>query len=80
MILVVGLSHKTAPVDVREKFAASADALPEVLARLASKTDLREVLFLSTCNRVEVFATAKTAEAARLPRQPAAARRSRTPA
>lgn len=65
MILVVGLSHKTAPVDVREKFAANADALPEVLARLASKSGLREVLFLSTCNRVEVFATAKTADATR---------------
>ncbi len=65
MILVVGLSHRTAPVDVREKFATSADALPEVLARLASKTELREVLFLSTCNRVEVFATGKNADSTR---------------
>jgi glutamyl-tRNA reductase len=35
MICVVGLSHKTAPLDIREKFATSADVLPEVLARLA---------------------------------------------
>ena len=55
-ILVLGLSHRTAPVDVRERFAANADALPEVLARLASRPELRETLFLSTCNRVEVFA------------------------
>jgi glutamyl-tRNA reductase len=58
MICVVGLSHKTAPLDIREKFATSADVLPEVLARLASRTELREVMFLSTCNRVEVFASA----------------------
>jgi glutamyl-tRNA reductase len=58
MIVVVGLSHKTAPVEVREKFATSADVLPAVLARLASRPELREVMFLSTCNRVEVFASA----------------------
>jgi glutamyl-tRNA reductase len=58
MICVVGLSHKTAPVEIREKFATSADVLPEVLARLASRAELREVMFLSTCNRVEVFASA----------------------
>ncbi len=65
MIVVVGLSHKSAPVDVREKFAASAEILPVVLARLAAKRELREVMFLSTCNRVEVFAAAEgPAEAA----------------
>ena len=57
MIRVVGLSHKTAPVHVREKFAAGADILPEVLARLSAKGELPETVFLSTCNRVEVFAT-----------------------
>jgi glutamyl-tRNA reductase len=62
MICVVGLSHKTAPLEVREKFATSADVLPEVLARLASRTELKEVMFLSTCNRVEVFASAVGAE------------------
>jgi glutamyl-tRNA reductase len=58
MICVVGLSHKTAPVEVRERFATSLDVLPEVLARLASRAELREAMFLSTCNRVEVFASA----------------------
>jgi glutamyl-tRNA reductase len=62
MICVVGLSHKTAPLDVREKFATSADVLPLVLARLASRAELKEVMFLSTCNRVEVFASAVGAE------------------
>lgn len=60
MIVVVGLSFRTAPVEVRERFATSSDALPQVLARLASRTELAEVMFLSTCNRVEVFARPKT--------------------
>lgn len=56
MIVVVGLSHKTAPVDVRERFAVSADALPAVLARLRSRPEVSGAMFLSTCNRVEIFA------------------------
>jgi len=54
---VVGLSHRTAPVEVREKLSTSADALPEVLARLAARQELAEVMFVSTCNRVEVYGT-----------------------
>ena len=60
MIVVVGLSFRTAPVEVRERFATSTDTFPQVLARLASRTELAEVMFLSTCNRVEVFARPKT--------------------
>jgi glutamyl-tRNA reductase len=57
VIVVVGLSHRSAPVDVREKFATTADVLPQVLARLSSRRELSEVMFLSTCNRVEVLAS-----------------------
>ncbi len=60
-IVVVGLSHKTAPVDVRERFAAGSDALPALLARLSARPEIAETLFLSTCNRVEVFARASGA-------------------
>ncbi len=63
MIVVVGLSHKSAPVEVRERFATPADVLPIVLARLASRPEIKEVMFLSTCNRVEVFACASSADA-----------------
>jgi glutamyl-tRNA reductase len=56
MILVVGLSYRTAPVEVRERLSAGADALPVVLSRLAARHELTEVMFLSTCNRVEVVA------------------------
>ncbi len=58
MIVVVGLSHKSAPVEVREKLAFGADVLPEILARLSKRPEVAESLFLSTCNRVEVFAAA----------------------
>jgi glutamyl-tRNA reductase len=56
VIVVVGLSHKTAPVDVRERFATGPDVLPQLLARLSARRELSEAMFLSTCNRVEVFA------------------------
>ncbi len=59
MIVVVGLSFRTAPVEVRERFASDGTALEQVLARLASRQELDEVLFLSTCNRVEVMARPK---------------------
>ena len=56
MIVVVGLSHRSAPVEVRERLSAGAEALPMVLSRLAARPELEEVMFLSTCNRVEVMA------------------------
>jgi glutamyl-tRNA reductase len=58
VILVVGLSHKSAPVEVREKLSAGAEVLPVVLSHLAARPELEEVEFLSTCNRVEVMAHA----------------------
>jgi glutamyl-tRNA reductase len=58
VILAVGLSHRTAPVEVRERLAAGADALATVLARLGARSELSEVMFVSTCNRVEVIALA----------------------
>jgi glutamyl-tRNA reductase len=56
VIVVVGLSHRTAPVEVRERLAAGAEAHASLLARLATRAELSEVMFLSTCNRVEVIA------------------------
>ncbi|MBX3226317.1 MAG: glutamyl-tRNA reductase [Labilithrix sp.] len=55
-VVVIGLSHKTAPVDVRERFASGSEVLPEVLARITSRVEIEEAMFLSTCNRVEVLA------------------------
>ena len=59
MFVVVGLSHKTAPIEVRERLAIGRDALPEVLDRLLREPAIGEAMVLSTCNRVEVYAAPK---------------------
>ena len=55
-ISLVGISHKTAPVAVREHFALGASELPEALARLGGRYPAGAVL--STCNRTEVYIAA----------------------
>ncbi|MFQ5508612.1 MAG: glutamyl-tRNA reductase [Leptospirillia bacterium] len=61
-LIVVGLSHKTAPVEVREQLAFSATALPEVCRRIINGNGVTaEAMVLSTCNRVEVYAVASRA-------------------
>lgn len=62
-IIVVGLSHKTAPVEVREKLAVPDSRMGEALSRLCSYPGIREGLLLSTCNRVEVYAVVEDLEA-----------------
>src|SRR5258708_37398373 len=56
-IFCFGLSHQTAAVDVRERFAISESALPEALARLKRMPGLTEGLIVSTCNRTEFYVT-----------------------
>src|SRR5512139_83183 len=56
-IVVVGLSHKTAPIEVREKLYFPEDTLPEALRKLLSYEGVRESLIVSTCNRVEIYAS-----------------------
>jgi glutamyl-tRNA reductase len=50
-----GLSHHTAPLDVRERFTVPSFALPEALARLKTMPGVEEGLILSTCNRTEFY-------------------------
>ena len=59
-LVVVGLSHHTAPVDVREKVAFPEDAGPPALKALASLPTVGEALLLSTCNRVEIYAASRS--------------------
>ncbi|HLZ34004.1 MAG TPA: glutamyl-tRNA reductase [Nitrospira sp.] len=61
-IVVVGLSHKTAPVEIREKLAIPESRLGEALARLCSYPGVKEGMLLSTCNRVEVYAVVEELE------------------
>ena len=58
MIVVVGLSHKTAPLGVREALAFAKEGLVEALGRLRSEVGLAEAMVLSTCNRVEIYGRA----------------------
>jgi glutamyl-tRNA reductase len=64
-LFLVGLSHKSAPIEVRERVALSADALKEALADLKGQPGVAEALVISTCNRVEVLVHAQGEEAAR---------------
>ena len=61
-IVVVGLSHKTAPVEIREKLAVPESRLGEALNRLCSYPGIKEGMVLSTCNRVEVYAVVEELE------------------
>lgn len=54
-ILVIGLNHKTAEVEVRERLAFNDSRLEEGLLKLHQLQGVREVVILSTCNRVEIY-------------------------
>ncbi|HIJ59772.1 MAG TPA: glutamyl-tRNA reductase [Nitrospirae bacterium] len=54
-IIVLGLNHKTASVEVREKIAFSGTKLEEGLMHFSSISQIKETAILSTCNRVEVY-------------------------
>lgn len=62
-ILLVGMSHHSAPVELRERFAVS-DTRPALLKLLAGD-EIEEAVIVSTCNRMEVVATSHQPEAAR---------------
>lgn len=55
-ILVVGLNHKSAPVDIRERIAFGPDILAGALRNLTDQHGVDEGVILSTCNRTEVYA------------------------
>ena len=55
-IQLVGMSHKTAPVEVRERLALSDEGAGELARQLAESGAIQEALVLSTCNRVEFIA------------------------
>ena len=62
-LLLLGMNHRTAPVEVRERFVVP--ELAPVLQKLADAEEIREVVLVSTCNRVEMVATTHHPEAAR---------------
>jgi glutamyl-tRNA reductase len=55
-LIVVGLNHRTAPVDLLERMTVPEEQLAKVLHDLSAREHLLEVVVLSTCNRTEVYA------------------------
>ncbi len=64
-VLLVGLSHKNAPIAVRERVALSGDALKEAIGGLRALDGVAEAMVVSTCNRVEVYVVGDSLESAR---------------
>src|SRR5438034_7850979 len=64
-LFVAGLSHKNAPVELREQLAVEEDKLRELLRDIAATGVVQETLILSTCNRVEVYGVAEAPGEAR---------------
>lgn len=56
LLMVLGLNHKTAPVEVRERFAIKKDDIREGLGHLSEYDLLDEAVVISTCNRTELYA------------------------
>ena len=55
-LTLVGLSHKTAPIEIREKLTFPAHTQPQALSALTHDTEIAEAVILSTCNRTEIYA------------------------
>lgn len=56
-VVVIGINHRTAPVTLRERFAFPENRIPEALERLRQNGLANEAVILSTCNRVEIYAS-----------------------
>ena len=54
-IITLGLNHKTAPVDLRERLAFSPESLPNAVKSLSALKEISEAAILSTCNRTELY-------------------------
>ena len=58
-VVVVGLSHRTAPLELLERMAMRDERLPKALGDLMARDFLSEAVVLSTCHRVEVYVVAE---------------------
>lgn len=65
-LIALGLNHKSAPVEVRERFSLSREAIWQGLTSIAEYDDLLELVILSTCNRSELYAVVEDGGAAAL--------------
>ena len=63
-LLVVGLNHNTAPIEIRECLAFSEDKMEDALSKVHALPSVKENMIVSTCNRVEVYASTRETEKA----------------
>jgi len=63
VIVVVGLSHHTAPIEIRESIALPAESIAPLLRELCDSPPVGEALIVSTCNRVELVAAGRSVDA-----------------
>ena len=63
-VVVIGLNHRSTPLDLLERMTIGDAALPKALHDLVSRQDVSEAVVLSTCNRTEVYAVAERFHAA----------------
>ncbi len=54
-LTVLGLNHRTAPVEIRERFNFNADRVASIMRRLRNYDNIPEAMLLSTCNRTELY-------------------------
>ena len=62
-LVVVGINHRTAPVDVRERVVFDPARVPDALRELASLPPVKEAAIVSTCNRTEIYCVTESGEA-----------------
>ena len=60
-LVVVGINHRTAPVEVRERVVFEPGRIPDALEQLRSLPDVRESVIVSTCNRTELYCVTESA-------------------
>jgi len=58
-IVVIGVNHRTGPIDLLERVTLQGDSLGKAITGLVARTNIREAAILSTCNRTEVYAVAE---------------------
>lgn len=63
-IIAIGLNHKTAPIEIRERIAFRDSELEQALLQIKSLHSIKENMILSTCNRVEIYASVLNSETA----------------
>ncbi|MGD0733758.1 MAG: glutamyl-tRNA reductase [Terracidiphilus sp.] len=59
-LVLIGVNHKTAPIELRERIAIPRDELPETTRALAAVPGVSECMIVSTCNRVEMLAAVES--------------------